>query len=213
MRNWSNQDYRSMPWKNGAGSTTELAIFPPGASVDDFVWRLSRAEVKQAGAFSHFAQIDRSLAILSGEGLLLQSDSEQKNGDSVSVTLASQPYQFAGELPIFADLLGGAVLDLNLMTRRDVCQHFMQRLGEGEHYVMAHDAQQILVYCVAGAATLTAEGDSQQAALLPGDLILIDEQHEHAGIRLAITAQEQAVLYLMRISFLNQAEGAHATLG
>jgi environmental stress-induced protein Ves len=217
MRKWSNQDYHSMPWKNGAGSTTELAVFPPGASLDDFVWRLSRAEVNQAGAFSHFAQIDRSLAILSGQGLSLQSDSEQSTADSVSLTQTSLPYQFAGELPIFADLLGGAVLDLNLMTRRDVCQHFMQRLGEGEHYVTAPDAQQLLLYCAAGAATVLAEGaaetDHEQAAVLPGDLVLIDEQHEHAGIRLSISAQEGAVLYLMRISFLNQAEGAHATLG
>ncbi|MFZ6748578.1 HutD family protein [Undibacterium sp. Ren11W] len=208
MRKWSNQDYHSMPWKNGAGSTTELAVFPPGASLDDFVWRLSRAEVKQAGAFSHFAQIDRSLAILSGEGLSLQSDSEQSTADSVSLTQTSFPYQFAGELPIFAELLGGAVLDLNLMTRRDVCQHFMQRLTGGEHYVMAPDAQQILLYCAAGVASLSGESD-----LGPGDLVLIEEEHEHAGIRLQIAAQEGAILYLMRISFLNQGEGAYAALG
>lgn len=213
MRKWSNQDYHSMPWKNGAGSTTELAIFPPGASVNDFVWRLSRAEVKQAGAFSHFAQIDRSLAILSGEGLLLQSDSEQRSAHSVSLTQTSLPYQFAGELPIFAELLGGAVLDLNLMTRRDVCQHFMQRLGEGEHYVMAPDAQQILLYCAAGAASLNDAEGLPQAELLQGDLILIEEEHECAGIRLGISAQDGAHLYLMRISFLNLGEGAHAALG
>ncbi len=131
----------------------------------------------------------------------------------MSLTPTSLPYQFAGELPIFAELLGGAVLDLNLMTRRDVCQHFMQRLGEGEHYVMAPDAQQILLYCAAGAAALNDAEGLPQAELLQGDLILIEEEHEYAGIRLGITAQDGALLDLMRISFLNFGEGAHAALG
>ena len=43
MHKWSKQDYHTMPWKNGGGSTTELAIFPAGANLDNFVWRLSTA--------------------------------------------------------------------------------------------------------------------------------------------------------------------------
>lgn len=202
MRKWSNQDYQTMPWKNGGGSTTELAIFPPGASLNDFVWRLSRAEVSASGPFSHFAQIDRSLAILSGEGMILHSHDSGKPDLSVQLTRESLPYRFAGETPIQAELLGGSVQDLNLMTRRDVCQHFMQRLDAGEHYVAAFDAQQILLYCAAGAASLEA-GDSLQA----GDLMLFEEEHEHQGIRLHLKAQEGSVLYLMRISFLSQGEG------
>ncbi|HET8765250.1 MAG TPA: HutD family protein, partial [Rhodanobacter sp.] len=27
------------PWKNGLGRTRELAIHPPGAGMDDFLWR------------------------------------------------------------------------------------------------------------------------------------------------------------------------------
>ena len=66
MRKWTRQDYRTMPWKNGGGSTTELAIFPEDAKLDHFIWRLSTASVNTAGPFSHFSQIDRTLAILSG---------------------------------------------------------------------------------------------------------------------------------------------------
>ena len=57
-------DYRSMPWKNGAGTTIEIAVFPEQAGLDDFVWRVSRAQVVADGGFSHFAGIDRSLALL-----------------------------------------------------------------------------------------------------------------------------------------------------
>ncbi|MDO8652357.1 MAG: HutD family protein [Undibacterium sp.] len=208
MRKWSRQDYQTMPWKNGGGSTTELAIFPEGASLENFFWRLSTAQVSTAGPFSHFARIDRSLAILSGDGLILHSDSELSSAFSVTLDPSSMPYRFAGETAIHAEPCGGAVLDLNLMTRRDVCQHFMQRLLAGEHHVVATDAQQVLLYCAQGNASL-GSGDSLQA----GDLILFEEEHEHAGIELHINAEESAVLYLMRISFLNQGEGNYAAMG
>lgn len=208
MRKWSQKDYKFMPWKNGGGSTTELAIFPQGASLDDFVWRLSTAYVNSSGPFSHFAQIDRSLAILSGDGLTLHSDSEQSAGNSVTLTQESLPYRFSGATPINAELIAGPVLDLNLMTRRDVCQHFMQRLSSGEHFVAATDAQQILLYCATGNAMVQLYGQLQA-----GDLMLFEEEHEHAGIKFQIKAEEDAVLYLMRISFLNQGEGKYAAMG
>jgi environmental stress-induced protein Ves len=208
MRKWSQKDYKFMPWKNGGGSTTELSIFPQEASLDDFVWRLSMANVNTSGPFSHFAQIDRSLAILAGEGLILHNDSEQSADNSVTLTQQSMPYRFSGEMPINAELIAGAVLDLNLMTRRDVCQHFMQRLTCGEHFVAATDAQQILLYCAEGNAMIQLVGELQT-----GDLMLFEEEHEHAGIKFQIKAEEGAILYLMRISFLNLGEGKYAAMG
>lgn len=46
---------RRMPWKNGGGITTEIAIAPPGATLDAFDWRISTARVEAAGPFSRFA--------------------------------------------------------------------------------------------------------------------------------------------------------------
>ncbi|PZQ36768.1 MAG: hypothetical protein DI559_11770, partial [Ectopseudomonas oleovorans] len=63
---------RAMPWKNGGGSTVELAISPVGAGLEDFAWRISSAQVAMDGAFSCFPGIDRSLAVLAGNGLYLQ---------------------------------------------------------------------------------------------------------------------------------------------
>ena len=208
MRKWSKSDYRNMPWKNGGGSTTELAIFPQAASLDDFVWRLSTASVDTSGPFSSFIQIDRSLAILSGEGLILHSDGEQCPRTSVSLTSESLPYRFSGEMPTNAELISGPVVDLNLMTRRDVCQHFMQRLTSGEHFVAATQAQQILLYCATGNAMIQLIGELQA-----GELMLFEEEHEHAGITFQIKADDDAVLYLMRISFLNHGEGQYAAMG
>src|SRR5450830_1793080 len=61
------------PWKNGGGSTTEIAVEPPGATLHSFEWRLSLASIAHDGPFSHFPGVDRSLALLDGPGLMLDS--------------------------------------------------------------------------------------------------------------------------------------------
>jgi uncharacterized protein len=57
---------QSSRWKNGGGKTTEIAVWPPGASLDAFDWRISMATVEQDGPFSEFPGIDRTLALLKG---------------------------------------------------------------------------------------------------------------------------------------------------
>ena len=52
------------PWKNGGGTTTEVAAFPPGAPLENFGWRVSIAQVARSGPFSLFPGIDRTLALL-----------------------------------------------------------------------------------------------------------------------------------------------------
>lgn len=182
-----------MPWKNGGGSTTELAVFPPGANLDTFVWRLSSARVATAGPFSHFSGVDRSLAIVSGDGLILHG----QDGEvpiRIRLDTDSQPYRFPGELAILAELCGGPVCDLNLMTRREVCCQSMHRLMAGEHQVDAGEASQVLVYCTAGSVML----DSSEG-LQAGDLVLFEDEQERDAIRFELKADEAAVLYLMRI--------------
>ena len=55
----------------GGGSTTEIAVAPPGAGFDDFDWRVSLATITQDGPFSAFPGIDRTLALVDGDGCLL----------------------------------------------------------------------------------------------------------------------------------------------
>ena len=49
---------RPAPWKNGGGSTTEIAVWPNGAGLDEFDWRISLATITQSGPFSFFPGID-----------------------------------------------------------------------------------------------------------------------------------------------------------
>lgn len=136
---------RQLPWKNGRGLTLELAIAPPGAELHDFDWRISSAKVEHAGAFSLFPGIDRSLGLLSGEGLRLELPEQ--------VTLRLDRHNpiasFPGELEIQAELLGGAACDFNLMTRRGCWQHRLQhRQFNGQQWI--DGAAVVFIYCQQG---------------------------------------------------------------
>lgn len=103
------------PWKNGGGLTREVACHPPGASLDDFVWRISIADVHASGAFSTFAGIDRIIAPLDGDGMVLAF----ADGRRQVLATAGAAFRFRGEDAVHAQLLGGPSRDLNLMLRRD----------------------------------------------------------------------------------------------
>ncbi len=112
-----------MPWKNGKGETVEIAVFPPGASMDAFEWRISMASVANDGAFSLFPEIDRTLSILSGHGMSLTIDAAAP----VLLTMESDPLRFAADVPVDATLVDGAITDLNVMTRRGRFAHSVER--------------------------------------------------------------------------------------
>lgn len=139
-------DYRIMPWKNGGGTTTEIAVSPEGAGLDDFDWRVSMARVERSGPFSSFPGVDRTLSILEGEGIFLHVDGRIPIG----LTRASDPLSFPADLPTRAGLIAGPIVDLNVMARRIGTAHSVERLtiaGDGE---LACDADATLVFCHGG---------------------------------------------------------------
>jgi len=113
------ENYRRMPWKNGRGETAEIAVFPEGAALDDFGWRVSMATVDEGGPFSMFPGVDRTLCILEGQGLLLSVEGRIPMG----LTCRSGPLSFPADVPTSAALVAGPITDLNVMTRRGRYQH------------------------------------------------------------------------------------------
>lgn len=155
---------RRMPWKNGGGVTTEIAIAPAGATIDQFDWRVSTAQVDAAGPFSRFAGIDRSLAVIAGGRLTMH----HADGQTVSLAPGDAPARFAGEVDIHATL-DAPLSDFNVMTRRDAWAHHAEAIvlaaGERRGLPLTHPDQQWLVYCVQGALKVGAADVSQGAAL------------------------------------------------
>jgi environmental stress-induced protein Ves len=105
-----------MPWKNGGGTTLEVALHPPGAGWDSFAWRVSIAQIDRSGPFSTLPGVDRKLVVLDG-GMVLTG----VRADAVEV----RPYDcvsFAGEAQVASRLLDGPTRDFNVMTRRDAAR-------------------------------------------------------------------------------------------
>jgi environmental stress-induced protein Ves len=102
-----------MPWKNGGGSTTEVTVHPAGASLADFAWRLSLADVESDGPFSLFPGVDRILMLVEGAGVRLDIGS-----DVIELREQYGVCAFRGDDAVNATLVDGAVRDCNLMVRR-----------------------------------------------------------------------------------------------
>lgn len=64
-------DLVRVPWKNGGGTTAEVAVHPPGTGFDAFDWRISMADVAADGPFSRFPGVDRTLVLAEGRDLVL----------------------------------------------------------------------------------------------------------------------------------------------
>lgn len=117
-------NYKVMPWKNGLGSTTEIAIFPADAKLDDFDWRVSMAQVTSDGAFSSFPGIDRTLLVIDGAGI----DLDVAGYASVRIDRGTI-HSFPGDQPTSAILIDGSIKDLNVMSRRGLVSQHVRRIN------------------------------------------------------------------------------------
>ena len=151
-----------VPWKNGGGSTAELAVHPPGAGLDGFGWRLSMADVQGEGPFSSFPGIDRTLVLLHGDGLLLELNGTRRRVDETAPILS-----FSGDSVTTAKLTGGSVRDLNVMTRRGHFSHSVAYIEAGSVEV----DQTTLLLATARACTVTHGNDVYRLAHLDALLI------------------------------------------
>lgn len=114
--------YPTVPWRNGGGTTREIAVHYDQSRHDDFLWRLSIATVAKSGPFSRFEDVDRTLALIDGDGMLLRSPSM-----GTRLTADTPPFSFCGEEEILCELDGGYTTDLNAMTRRGFFGHTLRR--------------------------------------------------------------------------------------
>ncbi|MBR0697712.1 HutD family protein [Bradyrhizobium lablabi] len=189
-------DCRTTPWKNGGGATTEIAVEPPGASFDDFDWRISMARVASDGPFSKFAGIDRTLAVITGHGLALTI------GDATALVLDgdSDPIRFAGDVPTSARLLGGEIVDLNVMTRRGRFEHRLRRIREPVACDFA-DHRTAVVVAPSGDVSLTSPQGT--ALLARGDAAILSRADD-TPCRIA-PANEATECYLVLLRESRQA--------
>jgi len=150
----------AQPWKNGAGLTREIAVAPAGASVADFDWRISLADVTRDAPFSAFPGIDRCIVLLHGEGLRLCFDDRVRRLDEPFA-----PFAFSGDEAVHAELIGGPSVDFNVMVRRGRWRASVTR----DTQAPAADAG--LLLCAQGSVDMHS-GDDGQATLHAEEALL-----------------------------------------
>jgi uncharacterized protein len=159
-------------WKNGMGRTRELAIHPNGAGMDDFIWRVSVAEVDSASPFSAFPGIDRHIALLEGGGFTMTLD----DGREHALTTAFTPFAFPGEAQVSVSLASGPTRDFNLMIRRDRARGELV-VWEGPCRQVVDDAV-ALIFCAHGHV------DTSEGRLQPGEAWLPVRQTDRVTLDL-----------------------------
>ncbi len=174
-------DCKVMPWKNGGGTTTEIAVFPEGAPLSDFDWRISMAHVGADGPFSAFPGIDRTLSVLTGNGIRLAFD----DGETVSLDRAAAPFFFAADRGVKGVLVDGPIDDLNVMSRRGAWRHSVERLSGGSREIAAERGLLVLVahqgdwqvdgtaLAAGDSAVLAAPATAKLAARNGGELFVV----------------------------------------
>lgn len=145
------------PWKNGLGRTRDIAVQPPSAGGDDFLWRVSIAEVDRAVPFSRFPGVDRQIVLLDGTGFTMTLDDR----DTHALTTLFAPFAFPGEARVEVTLADGATRDFNLMVRRTHgCGEVQVWRGPATRAI---DPATMLVFCARG------EVDTVDGRLSAGD--------------------------------------------
>lgn len=111
IRNIRFAELRPEPWRNGGGSTVEVAR---SGATDDFDWRISIATISANGPFSVIAGVDRCLVVLDGSVVLACGDAAPVRLDALTA-----PFHFDGSANTEATLPDGPATVLNIMTRHE----------------------------------------------------------------------------------------------
>lgn len=104
--------YRVMPWRNGRGSTLEIAREP--VTGGDFAWRLSLADIDRDGEFSPYPGYRRAIALVAGNNLRLTF---KQHGNS-ALDPMRRATRFEGEWETRCAIPEGRCTDLSLIVRR-----------------------------------------------------------------------------------------------
>jgi len=146
-----------MPWANGRGTSYEIASDRDDAG--NWSWRLAMAPVNEDGPFSRIECVNRFLAVVQGNGMLLTVDRKKLQ------CLPMQVVRFRGDAITEAALTDGPIMDINLMIRRKEADGDMTLVSESGSLNVAS-----IIVAIGGSAQVEC-GDST-IELEPHDSIL-----------------------------------------
>jgi len=188
----SQHDFKKLPWKNGKGSTLELAINENG-SVDNFEWRLSIATVKEDGLFSDFSGYTRNLVLIDGYGMLLHHNENQTDHLKRKLDFST----FDGANKTTAKLSSGAITDFNLMTRtRDFDGSVETFIGT--NHVLLKPSQICFIYGLSNNLEIHFKNIEDCQTLVVGDLMKLTIDTENTDIK--VSGENFIIIYINKLA-------------
>jgi len=148
----------AVPWKNGGGTTREIACWPAGADMNTFDWRISVARIDRDGPFSAFDGIDRIITLLDGAGVRLR-------GVDHILSQPLSPFAFDGAAAVQGELIDGPCEDLNIMSRRPHIDAQVRALHATTHLPGAHAGMLLAIH----SAWQISRADGPPVRLAPGE--------------------------------------------
>jgi len=152
-------DYRVMPWRNGGGTTTEIAIAPEGSALagERFLYRVSIADVATDGPFSRFEGYDRHIMLVSGAGMTLECGAHGR----IELRAPFEPRFFSGDWDVSGTLTSGPVRDFNVIVDRARVTATLEarRIARPEN-IACGEGSSCLVHVLEGALVGAGEGDT-----------------------------------------------------
>ncbi|MGH8326782.1 MAG: HutD/Ves family protein [Steroidobacteraceae bacterium] len=106
------ESYRAMPWRNGRGSTLEIARGP--AAGEEFAWRLSLADIQEDTDFSAYPGYSRALVLVDGPSLHLRF----RGHGHRFLDSRRRSARFEGDWQTHCTVPQGRCTDLSLIVRR-----------------------------------------------------------------------------------------------
>ena len=163
------RNYLRQVWKNGGGTTYQVAISPEGSVLTDFDWRISLAEITADCHFSDFNGYDRTLVLLEGGGLLLN----EPEGPEIRLDPGQPMLSFRGETIFSCVLPEGPTLDFNVMTRRDSLSHRVEifQLSHGQKNINIA-LEPAFIFCLG--RSLEGESGGRHFSLERHDMLKIE---------------------------------------
>lgn len=165
-------DARAVPWKNGRGTTRELALWPADASFErlEFDWRIALAPVDEPGPFSSFPGFERILVVTEGAGFVLAHGAEAPRAR----VRRMEPHRFAGDWPTEAELPHGPVTDFNVMVRPERVRASVQALALGARRVRETlAAGHAFLHVLEGEVVARVTGEEEPFELAAGESLWI----------------------------------------
>ncbi|WDE12069.1 HutD family protein [Thalassomonas haliotis] len=181
--------FNSIPWKNGKGITTELAI-SEGGTLTDFDWRLSIASVVEDGDFSDFSGYLRNLILISGQGIELSHKlAGQINIDNLKRLLTVSTFDGASQTR--GRLLDGAITDFNLMTKTGKYQVEVRTYPESGQ-VDVSPCDLCFAYALKGEVNISLQDKAEEQVLAEKHLLQIKPLAQ----KMTLTGQQLIVIRL-----------------